>query len=41
MFVIKNGLPVGAVARLRLLDTAVSHHQILKNKNQPTRNLPR
>ena len=40
MFVIKNVLLVGAVARLRLADTAVSH-QFLKNKNQPTRNLPR
>ncbi len=39
MFVIKNALLVGSLARLRLHDTAVSHHQILKNKNQPTRNI--
>lgn len=41
MFVIKNASLVGAAARLRLADTAVSHHQILTNKNQPTRNLSR
>jgi hypothetical protein len=41
MFVIKNVLLVGPAARLRLCDTAVTHHQILNNKNQPTRNFSR
>lgn len=41
MLVIKNALLVGQTARLRLRDTAVPHHAILKNKNQPTRNLSR
>ena len=41
MFVIKNVLLVGPVARLRLRDTAVPHHHQLNNKNQPTRNLSR
>jgi len=36
MFVIKNALLVGSLARLRLRDTDVFHHQILTNKNQPT-----
>ncbi len=41
MFVIKNALLVGQNGRLRLSDTAVTHHHILTNKNQPTRNLSR
>jgi hypothetical protein len=36
MFVVKTVLLVGAAARLRLRDTAVPHHQILNNINQPT-----
>jgi len=42
MFVIKNTLLVGIIARLRLRDTAVTHHQKLKNIQKiPTRNLSR